>query len=427
MKRKFLCSILLLVSASILTGCAGTGATSLVSPKAPQEFTQENFQGRVNAALRESDLVGLGAVVADAEGNILALAVSGERVSGSNDPIQAEDAWHMGSNTQMLTTLLYARLVEDGHAKWGATLSELLPDLADEMDPSWQDVTVEELMSHRAGLPRQLLALRLGPLVYIKIYEGSPHMQRTLTVERALAKPSEGERGEFAFSDAGYVVLGAAIDRIAAAMPGAGDDASYETLFADILFENTSELAKIGWGLGASVGIEGHLVPWIFGPVPQGTYGSGGAPISMFGPVKTAYAPLASHAIFLSQFLTPDPFHSKLLGPYPDESPNYSYGLGWRSDNHDKFGLTYGQGGVSGGPGVSNGSWWSNVALFPELGVVIIANANQGNRSAISAINDLVETIAGDIAQQQNTDQASGDTVGRLVERQNPGYTFNEL
>jgi D-alanyl-D-alanine carboxypeptidase len=100
--------------------------------------TQEDLQQKVDDARKEAGLVALGAVVANSEGEILGLAVSGERRKGSADPALPEDAWHIGSNTKMLTALLYGRLVEQGEAEWGATLPQLLPNLARrETDPAW--------------------------------------------------------------------------------------------------------------------------------------------------------------------------------------------------------------------------------------------------------------------------------------------------
>ena len=116
--------------------------------------TPDVLQQKVEAIRKEAGLVALGAVIANAEGDILGLAVAGERRKGAGDAVQPDDAWHLGSNTKMLTALLYGRLVEDGTAKWGATLPELFPDLAGGMDPAWQDVTIEHCSPTAAALPQ---------------------------------------------------------------------------------------------------------------------------------------------------------------------------------------------------------------------------------------------------------------------------------
>src|SRR5690606_13360055 len=76
--------------------------------------------------------------------------VAGVRRAGDEAPATLDDLWHLGSNTKAMTSALYARLVEQGRARWGATVPELFPDLT--IDPSWTTITVEQLMAHRSGL-----------------------------------------------------------------------------------------------------------------------------------------------------------------------------------------------------------------------------------------------------------------------------------
>lgn len=397
-----------------LSGCISNNAVSAIeeSEFAPitgaQKFDSDYLQALVDSARQESDLIALGAVVADAGGNILALAVSGERLLGSNDPVQPDDAWHIGSNTKMLTALLYARLVESGQAQWGATLSELLPDLADEMDPDWREVSVEELLSHTSGLPPTLY---LGGLNFLSfslfaspynVGDGYPDDQRTRIAQLALSEPSAGIRGDFRYSSLGYVILGAAIDRIASAQPGAGQGASYETLFREVLLEGMPDSTKNGWGFGAPPeGIEGHLKTYLglggYKPVGKDMY----ADISpLLAPTGTVHVPLASHAIFLSQFLTPDPVHSKLLTPFPDDASNASFG--WGIARRDDFGMTYGHTG-------SNGRWFSSVLMVPDLGIVIIVNTNQAGAAASEMANRFVAEIAKAVAEQREIDLQNND------------------
>ena len=116
-----------------------------------QTDLQKDLIEQVSAAKAEHDLIALGAVIASSEG-LLALSVDGLRARDETDPVQPEDKWHLGSNTKALTALLYCQLVERGLANWSATLPELFPDLAKEMDPAWTETTIEDLFAHRTGL-----------------------------------------------------------------------------------------------------------------------------------------------------------------------------------------------------------------------------------------------------------------------------------
>ena len=67
-------------------------------------------------------------------------------------PVSAADVWHIGSNGKAMTATLMARLVELGKLRWNDTLASLLPELAPRMHPAYRQLTIIDLLSHRAGL-----------------------------------------------------------------------------------------------------------------------------------------------------------------------------------------------------------------------------------------------------------------------------------
>lgn len=314
------------------------------------------LETRLEEVRAEAGLVALGAVVADRHGNILGLAVTGERVKGSGDPARPEDAWHIGSNTKMLTALLYGRLVEQGRLEWGATLPELLPDLSDAMDPAWRDVTIEQVFSHRAGLPANP-----GVLWFLTARgsDRSPADQRTRLARTALSRPPANEVGEFAYSNLGYMIAGAVIDRVAADM-GKGD---YESLFLSGFVPQDE-----GWGFGPPPeGIEGHARRLFGGWKAQGKGLDADNPPAL-APAGTLHVPLAAHARFLSQFLRPDETMETLQAPFPDAGSDYALGLGIQ--DRPEHGRIYTHNG-------SNTVWLSKVTIAPGPGLVVIINTNR--------------------------------------------------
>ncbi|MEZ5947204.1 MAG: serine hydrolase domain-containing protein [Hyphomonas sp.] len=330
--------------------------------------TAEELHQQLERVRAEAGLVALGAVVADADGNILGLAVTGERRNGSGDPAQPEDAWHIGSNTKMLTALLYGRLVEQGEAEWGATLPELFPDLASGMDPAWRGVTIEDLFAHRSGL-----APNPGALWFLtsRASKASLPAQRSKLAAGFLFQSPRGETGDFAYSNLGYMIAGAAIDRIARRL---GQN-SYEDLFLSMLIPDGE-----GWGFGPPPeGIEGH-VRGLFGKMKAAGKGPEADNPPGLGPAGTLHVPLAAHARLLSRFLTPDATQSRLLAPYPDDASHYA--LGWGVTQLDGFGRVYGHNG-------SNTMWLSAVLLVPEAGLVVIVNTNSYTEEGSTAVNAL--------------------------------------
>src|SRR6202008_2039522 len=85
-------------------------------------------------------------------GQVTELAVAGLRAKGEAEPVQSGDVWHLGSNGKAMTATMIARLVERGVLSWDTPLSQLLPELAADMQAAYRDVTLRDLLAHQAGL-----------------------------------------------------------------------------------------------------------------------------------------------------------------------------------------------------------------------------------------------------------------------------------
>lgn len=357
----------------------------MVSPAFP-ESAELDLQAEIDRVRTDYGLVAMGAVVATSKAGVVALAVSGERAKGRADPVQPSDAWHIGSNTKMLTALLYARLVEAGHAEWGATLPELFPSLATEMDAGWRKVTIEDLLSHRSGAaPNASLAWMLGS----KASKQALTLQRANLARTVLTAPPAGKQGEFTYSNLGYILAGAAIERLAADTPSL-EAKGYELLMRRFVIGKAPAGAGLGFGFGPpGSGIEGHA-PGLFGlGVKAQGRGAGADNPAALGPAGTAHYSLRGHALMLLSFLEgplalPDAIRKKLLTPYPDQTSDY--GLGWATSTHADAGRIYMHAG-------SNTVWLSQVVLAPDHGAVIIVNTNQYNPKAEEAVRELTELL----------------------------------
>ncbi|MCJ7827476.1 MAG: beta-lactamase family protein, partial [Demequinaceae bacterium] len=171
--------------------------------------THTSLQEVADAARQPLGSTAAGAAVVTPDGETT-IAVSGLRRPGG-DPVQLTDRWHVGSTFKAIHALLYARLVEQGRAAWGTPVADLFPDLAADAAPGWEAPTVDEMFTCQAGMRgnptiREMLAgwKDTRPLVE----------QRTEVAVKGMAIPPKN-RGQFVYSNLGYTVLGAAIDRIA--------------------------------------------------------------------------------------------------------------------------------------------------------------------------------------------------------------------
>ncbi|MGF1614296.1 MAG: serine hydrolase domain-containing protein [Gammaproteobacteria bacterium] len=162
-----------------------------------------------------------------AAGRAPILDVAGRRRRDRPDPVQAGDRWHIGSCCKAVTALLYARLVEQGRAEWDLPVAALFPDLAATVHAGWAERSVSEVFHCRAGVPADLT----GAGMRAAWQDRAPlAQQRSAIAARTLARPP-GPRGRFLYSNLGYILIGAAIDRIVAT-----GGADYESALAtDVL------------------------------------------------------------------------------------------------------------------------------------------------------------------------------------------------
>jgi D-alanyl-D-alanine carboxypeptidase len=163
-------------------------------------------------AFRERHAIpALGAAIVDRDGHVHLEAV-GVRVRGGDDPVARDDRWHVGSCGKSMTAVLYARLVEIGDAVWGAPISDLFGDLGKVMDAGWGRVTIDDVFVGQGGLPANLSRARMRDA----LRDTRPVTdQRTEVAAAALARPPR-RPGRFLYSNLGYIVIGAAIERITA-------------------------------------------------------------------------------------------------------------------------------------------------------------------------------------------------------------------
>ncbi len=149
------------------------------------------------------------AVVVD--GQIAAFGATGLRSADDEVAVTPEDVWHLGSCTKSMTAAVAAMLVEDGALRWDSTVGELFPELGAAIRPAWRGVTLEQLLVHRGGAPHD------PPAALWKAAcerQGTPAAQRLAFITGLLAAEPEKPPGtHFIYSDSGYAIAGAMLER----------------------------------------------------------------------------------------------------------------------------------------------------------------------------------------------------------------------
>src|SRR5262245_33717896 len=175
--------------------------------------------------LKESKAPALAAAVYR-DGRLLAIGVCGVRAADSNEPATDDDRFPIGSCSKPMARVVVMRLAQRGVIDLDAPLSRLLKGMA--MQPEYRDVTLADLMSHRAGIqPYTEIGPRITPVVFE--LKGAPREQREAFTAHVLnEKPAAPPRTRFLYSNAGFCILATIAEH------AAGKD--WEQLVAEVVF-----------------------------------------------------------------------------------------------------------------------------------------------------------------------------------------------
>lgn len=296
--------------------------------------------------------------------------VRGVREAGTQDQVRRGDVWHLGSNGKPMTATLIARLVERGELSWSDRLEELLPEFAAVVHPGYREVTLLDLVSHRSGLAANTDAS------FVAAFDHDPRPlpeQRLAYLRRALNEAPAAPRGNYHYSNTGFVAAGAAAER--------ATGATFEDLLRREIFEPL-QMKSVG-----------------FGPTPRGqplghadgvalTPPRGDNPL-MWAPAGGMHMSLGDWAKFAIDQMKGRRGGGKLLQPgayrflhTPREAAGPAVDWGVETQPYGPLLIHTG----------SNGLWYAVTALAPDLlnAVVVATNAEAGGAAASGRALELI-------------------------------------
>ena len=325
----------------------------------------------LDAAFAAHAPVALAGAVVTRDGLVWAGA-RGVRRFGGDEPVTVDDRWHLGSNTKAMTAAIFARLVEQGRARWGMPLAEAFPGV--DIHPAWRNTTLDDFMHHRAGLLDEPVMGR-NWLMTARADPRSLPEQRAVIAAQALGSPPGGTPGAFVYGNANYVLVGAAIETLTGG--------SWEEAMRAELFEPLG-LASAGFGAPAAAP-QGAGNAWGHRgagdqrtPIPPDHPGADNP--AALGPAGMVHMDLADYGRFLAAMMGARP---DWLGPdsrfrltTPPEGGPPAYACGWAVGMQPWAG-TDDPVRVLGHNG-SNTMWYCSVLAAPEPGVAFVAVSNEG-------------------------------------------------
>jgi CubicO group peptidase (beta-lactamase class C family) len=286
-----------------------------------------------------------------------------------------------------MTATLLAMLVEDGALSWDTTPLDVFPALADSIHPDYRNVTVEQLLGHRAGLPSFTSSEEFA---FIQRFSGPPTERRRAFMISVLQQEPEVDPGSaFLYSNAGYA--------IAAAMSEKVGDATWEALMCDRLFDALNIAGGFGF-LGASDSTQpsGHLARGDT-LIPSRKRASN-EPAFIIGPAGDVNMSLPNYGRFLqlhlrglrgenTALLSPSAIqnmHASRGGIQPDsEMPGY--GLGWAISEYNGAQLSSHAGSI--------GRFKARATIHASQDLAVAVVANAGGDAADRATRELRKTL----------------------------------
>lgn len=307
----------------------------------------------------------------------------GIRALGSPAMIAPNDRWHLGSDGKAMTATLVAKLVDAGALSWERPLAEMLPDLAPRMQPAYRDVTLPDLMSHRAGLPENVSDLDFFMAFHADT--AAQTAQRLRYIDRCLQEAPVGPaRGESSYSNTGFIIAAACAER---AMGRAFEDLIVREVF-DPLGIHSISFDQFGGANEPQGHVDGRIANQLSDVNPR-----------MFAPAGAMRMTLRDWSRFCIDQMQGEHGRGHLLRTETYRFVHAPQGetrtaLGWGAAPHPMNlrgpALTH-----SG----SDGNWYALVCLFPETGngVLVAANAAegmQGDQATVAALRAFAATVA---------------------------------
>jgi CubicO group peptidase (beta-lactamase class C family) len=264
-----------------------------------------------------------------------------------------------------------------------------------ELDPAWAQVTLEQLLCHRGGVPSDLSADGLWGR--LRAFKGTSREARMELVRGVLKHPPLSKPGEkYLYSNAGYAIAGA--------MAEEATETAWEELMAKRLFAPLG-ITEFGFGAPGTPGQEDQ--PWghTGGNKPIEP-GPGGDNPPAIGPAGTANMTLEDWAKFIAAHVAGERGEGRLLKPEtwkkihePPPGAGEKYAFGWLvtkrpwaaatgADGQKTAGITYTHAG-------SNTMWYCVTWLAPERDFAVLVTCNQGGSGAAKACDEACGALIG--------------------------------
>ncbi|GBC95745.1 Putative penicillin-binding protein PbpX [bacterium HR16] len=336
-----------------------------------------NLNNLLEPIRAEMGLPALAAAVIE-KNKLVALGAVGKRRVDRDDPVRREDRFHIGSCTKSMTATLIARLVEMGRLDWGSMVAEVLLDIRKGIRRDYWKVTLEQLLTHRSGLPDDRTP---HPQVFTKLWSLSAK-QRLQAAEVILQQEPVAQPGEKTiYSNGGYVVAGTMAEVVTGKT---WEELMQEHLFRPLGIKSAGFGAPTDGVWGHRSGTGGYL------PVPPSPFADNPPVLGPAGTVHLSMPDWARYAILHLRGATDEnpPLLCKTsfarLHTPPDAG---AYAMGWGVTQPE-----WARGRVLQHAG-SNTMWFAQILLVPYAGAGFLVATNAADERARDGVHRVMDVL----------------------------------
>ncbi|OFX87170.1 MAG: hypothetical protein A2W99_07485 [Bacteroidetes bacterium GWF2_33_16] len=325
----------------------------IYSQTKPEPLKSKEITKTLKEIVNSGKAPGMIAAISSSEG-VIAIGSAGERKAGSGIAFTNNDVVHLGSCTKAMTATMIATLVSEGKLSWDTKLIEAIPGLKNKIHADYHKITLWQLLTHRAGIPKN--PTNEGAFSSKEIRKG-----RLAIIEDNFKSPSTYEINKFNYSNFGYM--------IAACMAEQVTGLSWEVLMKQRLFD---PLGMTSAGFGNPNKNKSIDQPWGHHKNSSKWWASESYYSEAGRPAGDIYCSIADWAKFISlQLSIENPILERKYLDKLIEPPEGFYAGGWGVAEHNwAKGITLSHTGT-------NEIWYASLIVAPRLdrAYVVVTNS----------------------------------------------------
>ena len=154
------------------------------------------------------------AVVVMNSQEILHQEVQGVHKADSDEKASLDDRFHIGSNAKAMLSFIAAKMVEEKQIRWNTNFFALFPELKAEAKPDYHQITLQDLLSHRA---RVWQFLRVEKFIEVpeQLWSDDDETINLELIKWALKRePVNLDNATYAYSNAGYIMAAMMLEKV---------------------------------------------------------------------------------------------------------------------------------------------------------------------------------------------------------------------